>query len=578
VKPAPRFEHTCNALPRDLASLLRKDTVSELVGAWKFHARLGPGGRMLVFQPGYSALALSLARHVAGVDVIGPTPVEQALIAEVAQAKGVSNLRLLDSIDGLRPPYTAIVLMPGRRPSRDGLLQDLVERLEAGQDGREEWWVATCDAVAGIAGRARHFRAVRRARRALTAVSPRLLCAPGTIARSSELRRVADGRLPPLQDRLTLVPSLAGPKQVARGTTGGEPAMPASPAASRGAPCAWQRFSSVSAPSFLDRLMGEVNRHRAFPWKGEGPYRVMPGGKAQVILTCDDPAAPARALLKLPLTPHAAARARLNAEHLERLADAPGLADRERSVLPRSLCAGTCEGQEYFVESFLDGRSAERGSTGRSLAAAEAVVDFWLGIQDRFVRTVTLSDELFRHVFVEPLERVQAWLGPGAAEREVLARVQEYWRRTFLGRQLGLGLVHGDLSPGNVLIDPDSGEVRGVVDWDLADFRSIPPIDVLNFLVRLDPLSFRQDKAVIAFGLVRGVGDGGPALPLRGAERHGYRAEDWPAIVMYYWMYCLLGFLGSSRAADVRFRRRRIAEPLALFEQEVLCPAPGSRR
>jgi hypothetical protein len=578
VNAAPRFERTCNTLPRELGALLRKDTVTELAGAWKFLARLGSGQPLVIYQPGYSALAVSLARHVGAVDVIGPTPGERELISEVAAAKGVTNVRLLGSADELRPPYATIVMLPGNRAARDDLLDAVVRRLEQGQDGREEWWIATRDGAGGLVNRGRHFWRGLRARRALEAVSaPRLICAPGTLAHSSHLSRITNGRLPALRERLTLVPTLTGPKSISRAEAGRETPAPArdSPSVPRTVTHSWHCFSRVAAPSFLERLLGHVNAGQAVTWHGEGRYRVMPGGKVQMVLTCDDAPSPGRALLKLPLTPHATARARLNSSHLDALRSASGLLDDERSVFPRNLTSGVFEGQEYFVESFLGGLARDAASLRRDPATVDAIVGFWLGIQDRLVRTVTMSDEVFRRVFVEPLQRVERWLQPDAADRRVLDRIHEYLRQRFLGRALGVGLVHGDYWPGNVLVDDAGGRVTGVIDWDLADFQGVPPIDALNFAVRLDPGSFREDKAAIALRLIRATRDGGHQPFLR-AERHGYEPEDWPGLVMVYWAYCLLGFVGSPKSGDPRFRRRRVTDVLALFEREILPALSGS--
>lgn len=92
-----RFEQVQKTLPEPLRSALLKDNTYELSAAWKFFARLEPKTSALVYAPGYSALPTSLARHFARVEVIGPDAEEQALLADVAAAKALSNLAFLRS-------------------------------------------------------------------------------------------------------------------------------------------------------------------------------------------------------------------------------------------------------------------------------------------------------------------------------------------------------------------------------------------------------------------------------------------------------------------------------------------------
>jgi len=44
---------------------------------------------------------------------------------------------------------------------------------------------------------------------------------------------------------------------------------------------------------------------------------------------------------------------------------------------------------------------------------------------------------------------------------------------------------HGDFGPGNLLVDPKTGRLQGVIDWDTARMTDLPGIDRLNFEIQL---------------------------------------------------------------------------------------------
>jgi len=579
MNPAPRFAQLHRSLSEPLRSLLLKDTTFELTGAWKFFARLEPSQTLLLYMPGYSALALSLARHVARVDVIGPNAEEEALLAEIAAAKALTSLNVKHSLAELCTPYGTIVLLPQHAAPEDALLLELLAHL-AQQSGAEEWWVVAREVPRlKLTRRGRNFWQRLRTRQATRAMSSdlRLLFAPSATVKVAQLPEVLDGRLPAFQHELQLVPDFSSPKYVAP-------------------PFAWKKqsgvfenlraqkptpaehtllgFSNTRARSFLERLLGHLNRNRTEAWQIGRQYRVLPGGKVQIELLAEN--APTAALLKLPLIPHAAGRMRENANHLVRLAQTEELREEQRRLFPQSLAEGIFEGQAFYLETFLSGRALEQlPAEQRSPLLFENVFAFWLDVQKRMARTVKITELVFGSVFTNLAERMQTWLKLEAQERELLQRVVAYWQERFAGRELGLGIVHGDFSIKNILVDPGAQRLTGVIDWDLADFFSVPLLDVLHFFVRLDARSFQEAPPMIALRLTQTPEGIHRGFFLRAVEVHGYHPEDWPGLVMLYWLFRMRGYLGSPKQTDAKFRRRQISEVLALFAREILSPRVG---
>lgn len=580
MSSAPRFDHVHKILPEPLRSFLLKDTAYELTSAWKFFTRLEPNATALFYLSGYSALPASFARHCSRVDVLGLRADEQALLAEVAQAKQISSLAFLRSPEEIFSPYRLIVLMPSHNALQDAGLYELLLKLRGVQDGGEEWWIVAREVPAmKLAKRGKNFLARWRTRNALKAVPAnlRLLCAPSVLVKAQDMPQIIHGRLPVLQKSWHCAPHFSAPKYFAPAHGRQErlhafTQLRSSARAEHALLC----YSAHSAPAFLERLLAQLNRNGTHAWQIGKQYRVLPGGKVQIELVRDAAAQPHAALLKLPLIPTAASRMRENANHLVRLAQSEGLWEEQRGFFPQSLAEGVFETQAYYLESFLSGRTIDQLPVEHADAALiEKVFAFWFNVQRRLVRPVKITPQVFHSVFGDLLERMQAWLALEKRARERLQRVLEYWREHFEGRELSLGLVHGDFSLKNILVEPKTQHVTGVIDWDLADFFSIPLLDVLHFFVRLDARSFQDAPPRIALRLTQ-TREGQHARLLQQAEAlHGYRAQDWPGLVMLYWLFRMRGYLGSPKKADAKFLRRQVFDVLALFEREVLSPRVG---
>ncbi|NLG61305.1 MAG: aminoglycoside phosphotransferase family protein [Candidatus Cloacimonetes bacterium] len=68
--------------------------------------------------------------------------------------------------------------------------------------------------------------------------------------------------------------------------------------------------------------------------------------------------------------------------------------------------------------------------------------------------------------------------------RDVLQRELEHARRVLRGRRLDLHASHGDFGWGNVLVEPETGQITGVIDWDTARLEDLPGIDRVNLEIQ----------------------------------------------------------------------------------------------
>ncbi|HSH45967.1 MAG TPA: phosphotransferase, partial [Longimicrobiales bacterium] len=71
--------------------------------------------------------------------------------------------------------------------------------------------------------------------------------------------------------------------------------------------------------------------------------------------------------------------------------------------------------------------------------------------------------------------------------RSMLARELDQAARALSGVALDPHASHGDFGYGNILVDPGSGVLEGVIDWDTARPLDFPGIDRVNLEIQIRP-------------------------------------------------------------------------------------------
>lgn len=560
-----RFKQFYNSLPDQLGAGLLKDGIYELPGAWKFFTRLAPGKPVLLFCPGLTSVACAFARHASRIDVIGLNEAEATLLSELAEFKALSNVRILRQAADITESYATIIVLPRNSAPDKKLLHSVLARFAQIQTREADWWILaqkTRGPMLTRIGKSLQRKFRRRANRQKTAANTRLFLSNDDLMSLSQVSAFFAKRLPDMRTQLHVSPAFVHPKYIA----GAQPEQKSEHAQG-------QTFLSHAPAglSFLERLLQRLNELDGARWRPEPRLHVLAGGKVQLVLCNQAAPAQPKALLKLPLVPHAEIRLRENAKTLTRLREAQELTEGQRGLFPQLLAQGTFENQSYHLESFLPGRSLDQlpAAAARAPGQIHKILQCWLAVQAKFVRPLRVSETIFNEVFVKPAQAVQEWLELGADDGARMRRLYDAWRRQFADRELVLGLVHGDFSIKNIMADLGTREITGFIDWDLADFCSIPLMDVLHFFIRLDARSFQDTPPAIALRLIKSAAGPHHNYFQNVMQRYDYRQEDWMGIVMLYWQHRLRGYLGSPKNYNQRFVRRQFFDVLALFEREV---------
>jgi thiamine kinase-like enzyme len=100
-----------------------------------------------------------------------------------------------------------------------------------------------------------------------------------------------------------------------------------------------------------------------------------------------------------------------------------------------------------------------------------------------------VNDDWYRRLILRPLEYFEAMFPVCAEEKDLLGKTREL-AQTLRERSLPLVFEHGDLSSPNILLG-NNNEIA-VVDWELAESRGLPAVDLFFFLTYV---AFARERA-----------------------------------------------------------------------------------
>lgn len=238
-------------------------------------------------------------------------------------------------------------------------------------------------------------------------------------------------------------------------------------------------FKGQPGPNYLDELIRDLikkgilsnDRGKAFVVKR---YLILPG---KVILSIGQVQQPyGNYIVVLPFVDSALDRLRHEARILQLLHQS---CLHVLSLVPKFFLEDQFYGQAYFVQQEMPGTSIDAPVflldqiTWRAL---QILINF----HRETLQEAILTEDLFNVLFSNPLHRVVQKIGTKAVLS--IDGIDAMLRATLVGKPFKTVWMHGDFKIENLMIDPKSLEINGIIDWDLSRETGIPFLDLLYLL------------------------------------------------------------------------------------------------
>lgn len=187
-----------------------------------------------------------------------------------------------------------------------------------------------------------------------------------------------------------------------------------------------------------------------------------------------------KAVLKLPLCETSLRRVELDRNMLEKAHEVS--TPEVRPLVPRVLCYGVLHKQPYFVRCYVPGVDAKllvhsREEYSRVVADAAGILLQW---HQASHRVVELTPELCERYFVTYFRQARPYL---PAYLGLLDEIQSFLQQASIGQPLSLGLMHGDFHFNNLMIDPGTRRISGILDWDMGEMDGLPMLDLFHLMM-----------------------------------------------------------------------------------------------
>jgi hypothetical protein len=212
-----------------------------------------------------------------------------------------------------------------------------------------------------------------------------------------------------------------------------------------------------------------------------------------------------------------------------------------RHLFPVRHAEGVVEGWWYTLDRHIggvDATAAIAADAGVRAVVLEAGARVATELHRATAVPVSVDDALLDRWVEEPIGRlVRALHGsPLRCRPDRLDRLRRRLRDGLAGRRVDAGWIHGDFWPGNLRVDPGTGAVVGVIDWDCSGDRELPAHDLLHL-------------ALYGVGLERGVSLGMLVADVLAAgtwpaaceeivrpARRSWGQVDDRTVVLLYWL------------------------------------------
>ena len=252
-------------------------------------------------------------------------------------------------------------------------------------------------------------------------------------------------------------------------------------------------------PAVLRQVANQSGRPEAEHWVLHAAHI---SGTQVIVLMVGPPGEAAAAVVKIPATAAGVGSQRREADALATLAKEASLGDLAE-LIPARIAEGEVAGRAFTAER------AVPGVEGRVLLGYPSLKDSVVNAAAALITVFHLRTATATQVDAKILE---AWvdrrlegLATATRNQAAVGRLKTLLHRGWEGRTATVSWVHGDFWPANVIFDPDSLEVTGVIDWEWAAPGELPAHDLVYLLIQMRMLAEDRELGPVVQALLQGA-------------------------------------------------------------------------
>ena len=190
-------------------------------------------------------------------------------------------------------------------------------------------------------------------------------------------------------------------------------------------------------------------------------------------------------ILRLPHSVAGRRKCETNARRLQEIHRDPSISEAFKQCVPEIFSSTICNQQFATVESVLEGTSQDRLKKAHLESVWPSIVDVLLTWSQSKIETGEVIAQSRRMVVQLWCSNIARVVRDGTSSKELVKCLSVI--EVELNKMRAITMpAHGDLHPGNVLVHNATGEVSGVIDWDVEIPAAPPLLDLLNYSVWAD--------------------------------------------------------------------------------------------
>lgn len=157
-----------------------------------------------------------------------------------------------------------------------------------------------------------------------------------------------------------------------------------------------------------------------------------------------------------------------------------GLRDCVR--FPKYLGSDVWQGVRYFVQEAIEGITIDVEQPGLGLVTEEAI-SIMKKIHHRTVKKIILSEVTYKEVVGWIFEIARGKHKNIEGLDSLTKTLEVYVKNILWGEELKIARMHGDFKIENVIINPDTRRIEGIIDWEHSRSSGLPSLDVWYLLI-----------------------------------------------------------------------------------------------